>query len=106
MTDQDHQRLRTPAAADYLGYSGSTLEKKRLTGDGPPFIRLGRTIVYDTRDPDAWLATRRATSTSDRQPATDNSGRNRVEPANADPWQAPGPERPPPSNPRPTMLAA
>ena len=61
-----HRRLRTPAAADYLGYSESTLEKKRLTGDGPPFIRLGRTIVYDTRDLDAWLLTRRARSTSER----------------------------------------
>ena len=39
-----------PAAADYLGDAESTLEKKRLTGDGPPFIRLGRVIVYDTRD--------------------------------------------------------
>lgn len=61
-----HRRLRTPAAAVYLGYSTSTLEKKRLTGDGPPFIRLGRAIVYDTRDLDNWLATRRATSTSER----------------------------------------
>ncbi len=43
----------------------STLEKKRLTGDGPPFIRLGRLIVYDTRDLDDWLAARRARSTSE-----------------------------------------
>jgi predicted DNA-binding transcriptional regulator AlpA len=69
MSDLTHRRLRTPAAADYLGYAESTLEKKRLTGDGPPFIRLGRVIVYDTRDLDAWLAKRRAHSTSDR-PAT------------------------------------
>ena len=66
MNDLVHRRLRTSAAADYLGYSESTLEKKRVTGDGPPFIRLGRAIVYDTRDLDAWLAERRATSTSDR----------------------------------------
>src|SRR3954463_2334029 len=65
MTDQGHQRLRTPAAGNYLGYATSTLEKKRLTGDGPPFIRLGRAIVYDTRDLDDWLSSRRATSTSD-----------------------------------------
>jgi len=37
-----------------------------VTGDGPPFIRLGRAVVYDTRDLDAWLAARRATSTSER----------------------------------------
>jgi predicted DNA-binding transcriptional regulator AlpA len=65
MTDLGHRRLRTPAAADYVGYSESTLEKKRLTGGGPPFIRLGRAIVYDTRDLDAWLAARRAHSTSE-----------------------------------------
>lgn len=69
MTDLDHRRLRTPAAADYLGYSVSTLEKKRLTGDGPPFIRLGRTIVYDTADLTEWMAARRLTSTSDRPAA-------------------------------------
>jgi predicted DNA-binding transcriptional regulator AlpA len=65
MTDVVHRRLRTPAAADYVGYSESTLEKKRLTGKGPPFIRLGRAVVYDTRDLDAWLAERRARSTSE-----------------------------------------
>jgi predicted DNA-binding transcriptional regulator AlpA len=65
MTDAVHRRLRTLAAADYVGYSESTLEKKRLTGEGPPFIRLGRAVVYDTRDLDAWLAARRARSTSE-----------------------------------------
>ena len=63
-----HRRLRTPEAATYLGYAESTMEKKRLVGDGPPFIRLGRLIVYDTRDLDIWLAERRARSTS--EPAT------------------------------------
>jgi predicted DNA-binding transcriptional regulator AlpA len=66
MSDQEHRRLRTPAAADYVGYSKSTLEKKRLSGDGPTFIRLGRAVVYDTRDLDTYLDARRATSTSDR----------------------------------------
>ena len=64
-----HRRLRTPAAADYLGYSESTLEKKRITGDRAPLIRLGRAIVYDTRDLDTWLASRRTTSTTERPAA-------------------------------------
>ena len=39
--------LRTPATAEYLGLSQSTLEKKRLSGGGPTFIRLGgRAIGY------------------------------------------------------------
>jgi hypothetical protein len=36
---ETHRRLRTPAAPDHLGYSESTLEKKRITGDGAPFIK-------------------------------------------------------------------
>jgi predicted DNA-binding transcriptional regulator AlpA len=59
------RRLRTPAAADYIGWSESTLEKKRCSGDGPPFIRLGRAVVYDTRDLDTWLDARRFHSTSE-----------------------------------------
>jgi predicted DNA-binding transcriptional regulator AlpA len=65
MSDLPHRRLRTPGAADYLGWAESTLEKKRVTGDGPTFIRLGRMVVYDTRDLDAYLAARRTRSTSE-----------------------------------------
>lgn len=47
---------RTPAAAEYLGISESWLEKLRLSGLGPRFIRLGRrAVVYDERDLDRWL---------------------------------------------------
>jgi predicted DNA-binding transcriptional regulator AlpA len=67
--DIAHRRLCTPAAAEYLGDAESTLEKRRVSGDGPPIIRLGRVIVYDTRDLDAWLASRRRRSTSE----TDNA---------------------------------
>jgi predicted DNA-binding transcriptional regulator AlpA len=48
--------VRTPAAAEYVGLSAATLEKKRLQGGGPRFIRLGRRAIgYDVRDLDAWL---------------------------------------------------
>ena len=47
---------RTPAAAEYVGLSASTLEKMRLAGEGPTFIRLsGRAVGYDIRDLDEWL---------------------------------------------------
>ena len=59
--------LRTPEAAEYVGLSPSSLEKKRLTGDGPRFIRLGgRAIGYDIKDLDAWLDGQR------REPSEDN----------------------------------
>jgi len=51
------RRLRTVAAADYLGLSKSLLEKDRVTGHlGIPFLKLGRAVVYDTRKLDEWLA--------------------------------------------------
>ena len=59
------RRLRTAEAAAYCGSTKSTFEKMRLRGDGPPYLKLGATVVYDTCDLDAWLATRRRTSTSD-----------------------------------------
>jgi predicted DNA-binding transcriptional regulator AlpA len=53
--------LRTPAAAEYVGLSSSSLEKKRLTGDGPRFVRLGgRAIGYTVEDLDVWLDRQRA----------------------------------------------
>jgi predicted DNA-binding transcriptional regulator AlpA len=67
----DRRILRTPEAATYVGLSASTLEKMRLSGDGPRFIRLGgRAIGYDVQDLDTWVdGQRRAASTGDSQPS-------------------------------------
>jgi len=56
--------FRPREAADYLRSSESTLAKKRLNGDGPPFVRIGRAIRYRRSDLDAWMArsVRRSTS--------------------------------------------
>jgi len=60
------RKLRAAEAAGYLGLSTSTLAKMRLRGDGPPYLKAGRRIViYDARDLEAWLNTRRRQSTSD-----------------------------------------
>lgn len=43
-------------AASYLGCSKSTLDRDRCTGLlGIPFTRLGKKILYDTADLDAFL---------------------------------------------------
>ena len=66
MVDILVQILRTPEAARFVALSPSTLEKMRLTGAGPPFIRLGaRAVGYDVNDLREWLRSRRASSTSD-----------------------------------------
>lgn len=56
--------VRTPEAAQYLGLSPSTLEKLRVVGDGPRFIRLGvRAIGYDLAELDNWIEGRVASNT-------------------------------------------
>ena len=56
--------LRTDGAARYVGLSISTLEKLRLTGNGPEYIKLGRAVVYAPNDLDAWIEGNRRKSTS------------------------------------------
>jgi predicted DNA-binding transcriptional regulator AlpA len=60
--------MRTRGASAHTGLSESTLEKLRITGGGPAFLKLGRVVVYDSADLDAWLASRRRVSTSDPDP--------------------------------------
>jgi predicted DNA-binding transcriptional regulator AlpA len=63
---QPRRILRQPAAAKYVGLAESTLEKYRLTGGGPRFVRLGvRAIGYDVQDLDAWIDAQKRSSTSD-----------------------------------------
>jgi predicted DNA-binding transcriptional regulator AlpA len=57
-------KLRTEAAARYLGLARSTLAKMRVRGDGPPYAKAGsRVVVYDIADLNAWLRGTRRTST-------------------------------------------
>jgi predicted DNA-binding transcriptional regulator AlpA len=56
---------RTPDAADYLGLGESTLEKMRMTGDGPQYVKLGRIVSYEQKSLDAWIEQRTRTSTSE-----------------------------------------
>ena len=57
-------KLRTEAAARYLGLAPSTLAKMRVRGDGPPYSKAGaRIVVYDIDDIDDWLRGTRRTST-------------------------------------------
>jgi predicted DNA-binding transcriptional regulator AlpA len=62
--------LRTLPAGDYVGLKPSTLEKMRLRGEGPRFVKLGgRAVGYDIQDLDRWLDERKRASTSETEPA-------------------------------------
>jgi hypothetical protein len=66
MLEMTDHLLGPAMAARHCGLSPATLAKIRCrSNDGPPFIRLGRKILYARADLDAWLAARRATSTAD-----------------------------------------
>ena len=50
--------------ADFLGYAVSTIQKERVRGDGPPFVKLGRIVRYRPEDVHAFVAGRVRRSTS------------------------------------------
>lgn len=61
--------LRAAPAAAYVGLTASTMAKMRCRGDGPMFTRAGRVILYSREDLEAWLISRRVTSTTEAQNA-------------------------------------
>jgi len=65
------KRIRTAAAAEYIGLAKTTLEKLRFTGGGPVFIKLGGAVVYDTDDIDLWLKRNRVDPSKDAKKRRD-----------------------------------
>ena len=51
-------------AADFLCQSVRTIQKWRVSGFGPKFVKSGRSIRYRRRDLMDWTNSRRRTSTS------------------------------------------
>lgn len=49
--------MSSPDVAAYLGISDRKLRQLREVGDGPPFERYGRRIVYRRTGVDEWIAT-------------------------------------------------
>jgi excisionase family DNA binding protein len=61
------ERLLTPKeAADLLRVSMSWLAKARMRGDGPPYIRIGRSIRYSEAALLQWMKSRQRLSTSEQ----------------------------------------
>jgi hypothetical protein len=59
--------LLTPKeAAFFLKVSGSWLAKSRMRGDGPPYIRIGRSVRYRLEDLVRWLKGQQRFSTAEQ----------------------------------------
>jgi excisionase family DNA binding protein len=57
--------LTQQEAAERLRLSERTLERWRVSGDGPPFVKAGRRVLYHPDDLAAWIATHTVQSTSE-----------------------------------------
>jgi predicted DNA-binding transcriptional regulator AlpA len=55
--------LSLEQVVDLTGLSRSSLAKKRCAGTGPAFFKIGRAVKYDQADVEAWILSRRRTST-------------------------------------------
>ena len=73
--DESKPALTTDAAAKYLGLSRSCLEKLRVYGGGPRYLKLRRLVRYRHTDLDAWLDRHVVSSTSEVTPSADMGGR-------------------------------
>lgn len=56
--------LTRPEVASTFGLSKRWLEVAAVRGDGPPMIKIGRSVRYRTGDLQEWIAARRVASTS------------------------------------------
>jgi hypothetical protein len=64
--DDNDKLLTSDQVANLRQCSRSKVEKERLIGEGPPFIRDGSSVRYRLGDYRAWVAAqRRFTSTSE-----------------------------------------
>jgi len=60
------RRLHRKQAAEFLGVSLSWLDKARITGMGPVYVKMGGRVLYDTRDLEAFIDSNRHSSTSEQ----------------------------------------
>ena len=65
MNENARNYLSTRQAAEWLGLSPRTLDRYRVTGEGPVFHRFGSRVRYLLADLETWANSRRRASTSD-----------------------------------------
>ena len=57
--------LNTEQTAQRLGLSPRTLERYRVTGEGPEYLKIGRAVRYTASALERWLKGCKRRSTSD-----------------------------------------
>ena len=59
-----HEYVDTRKLAEIAGISASTWNKRRLTGDAPPFTKIGKSVRYHIPTVREWMNERMRRSTS------------------------------------------
>ena len=67
--------LRTADVAKLLQLAPTTLEIKRIKGDGPPFHKIGRAVRYKRSEVDDYLDAQRRTNTIKAAPKSTTTKR-------------------------------
>ena len=65
MNESNGHYMNTREAAAWLGLSPRTLDRYRVSGEGPAFHRFGSRVRYLPADLEEWASARRRVSTSD-----------------------------------------
>lgn len=52
----NNRLLTTIEAAEYLALGKQTIERWRLTGEGPKFVKMGGAVRYRQEDLDAFIS--------------------------------------------------
>jgi predicted DNA-binding transcriptional regulator AlpA len=60
----DKRLIKTKEAAAHVGLSESQLNKLRVYGGGPEYIKLGAAVLYEIAALDAWVDSHRRRSTA------------------------------------------
>ena len=67
--------LNTRAAASKLGCSPNFLEKLRVSGGGPVYVKIGKAVRYEAAALDEWVAGRRFRCTAEEAEARSRTAR-------------------------------
>ncbi|MBN2631404.1 MAG: helix-turn-helix domain-containing protein [Rhodobacteraceae bacterium] len=59
LSQGQREYLDNDAAASFLGLQSNTLEVWRTKREGPPFVRVGRKVMYAVADLREWMEARR-----------------------------------------------
>lgn len=57
-SNMNEKLLDAATVAEIVGLAPATLAKRRVNGDGPPFVKLGARVLYPEKELHTWIEAR------------------------------------------------